>query len=122
MSEDEQTRAIPEAVQRALRAEVNYGCPVPGCGNPLLTFHHFDPPFHEGRSHNPEGMIALCRVHHDAADPKGNDRGLYSTERLRAFKRAPYVTERLATRLLELPSKFVAGGGEARGSSLVVWL
>jgi hypothetical protein len=31
-------------VVRQLRQEVGFRCPVDDCGNPYLTWHHFDPP------------------------------------------------------------------------------
>ncbi|MBN8611088.1 MAG: HNH endonuclease [Deltaproteobacteria bacterium] len=119
---DGDSRKIPAETRLHLRREVNFGCPAPRCGNPLLTFHHFDPPFHEGHSHDPAGIVALCREHHDRADPKGSDRGLYSVETLRGFKRDPWVKDKLNGRLFELPRRFVvfAGGGEARSSSMVL--
>jgi hypothetical protein len=47
---------------------VGFGCPVDGCGSPYLTWHHFDPPWRDGQTHNPEGMVALCLQHHKEAD------------------------------------------------------
>jgi len=61
-----ENRTIPQAVVAILRAEVNFACPI--CGNPYLTFHHFDPPWHEKNHHEPNGMIALCLQHHAQAD------------------------------------------------------
>ncbi len=112
-------RDIPESVRRILRREVNYGCPFRDCGDPLLTYHHFDPPFEETKGlpatarHNPAGMVALCRKHHDKADAKGKyDTGLYSKEQLRGLKRDPFVQEVLESSLPELPeSLLVAAGG-----------
>ena len=75
-------------VQRELRKEVGFSCPMPGlegterCGNPYLTWHHFDPPWRKKHHHNPEGMIALCRTHHDIAD-----QGAYTIEQLHKFKK-----------------------------------
>jgi hypothetical protein len=80
-------RAIPAAKRLALRVEVNFGCPVLGCGNPYLTYHHFDPPFHVGKAHSLEGMIALCLAHHKQADA-----GTWPDDRLRAMKKAPFLT------------------------------
>jgi hypothetical protein len=73
----------PEVKQR-LRQEVHYACPVPGCGSPLLEWHHFDPKWEEKHHHDPEGMIALCTTCHPRAD-----RGAWSKEQLRSFKRNP---------------------------------
>lgn len=74
-------RTPPSDVRRVLRQEVGFGCPVPGCGSPYLTWHHFDPPWNVREHHNPDGMIALCRLHHDAADA-----GAFTADQLRAFK------------------------------------
>jgi hypothetical protein len=68
-------------VVRQLRNEVGFGCPVYGCANPYLEWHHFDPPWHIENHHNPEGMIALCTQHHKQADG-----GAYTNEQLHAMK------------------------------------
>lgn len=68
-------------VLRKLRNEVGFGCPVNGCANPYLEWHHFDPPWHIKNHHNPDGMIALCTHHHKMADG-----GAYTNDQLRAFK------------------------------------
>jgi hypothetical protein len=56
---------------------------VEGCGSPYLTWHHFDPPWAEEQHHNPDGMIALCREHHDQADA-----GAFTLDQLRELKRS----------------------------------
>ncbi|MDR6982744.1 hypothetical protein J2X32_001362 [Rheinheimera pacifica] len=74
-------KAIPSKVKEILRREVGFGCPVNGCGNPYLEYHHFDPPV-SVRAHNePQGMIALCAHHHKKADG-----GAFTTEQLHALK------------------------------------
>lgn len=88
----------PIEVKRALRREVNFGCPVPGCGNPLLTWHHFDPPWKVREHHNVEGMIALCTRHHPMADA-----GIYSTEQLRDYKRIPNSTQFIKNKFEWMP-------------------
>lgn len=82
-----------EQIKKLLRCEVNFGCPVrfddgSGCGSPILTFHHFDPPWAGNYVHNPEGMIALCPQHHAQADG-----GLWSKSQLCAFKKSPFVDD-----------------------------
>lgn len=73
--------SIPDRVKAFLRQEVGFGCPVKGCGNPYLEYHHFDPPV-KVRAHNePNGMIALCAQHHKKADGD-----LYTVEQLHALK------------------------------------
>lgn len=74
-------RTPPLEVQRQLRREVKYGCPVPDCGNPFLYWHHFDPAWNVEEHHRPDGMIALCGEHHPKADA-----GAYTIEQLRGFK------------------------------------
>ncbi|WP_045459841.1 hypothetical protein [Vibrio hyugaensis] len=74
-------KPIPNAVKKVLRTEVGFGCPVKGCGNPYLEYHHFDPPVSVKPHNDPEGMIALCAQHHKKADG-----GAYTTEQLHAFK------------------------------------
>jgi len=79
------------ATIRQLRREVGYGCPI--CRNPFLTWHHFDPPFHEEKHWRPEGMIALCLQHHAAADSKGGRPGAYTVQQLRELKNANYSSQ-----------------------------
>ena len=79
-------RTPPAEVRERLRREVNFGCPMPGCGSPFLSWHHFDPPWREEKHHRPEGMIALCFQHAAFADG-----GNYPRKRLRELKRAPFV-------------------------------
>jgi len=79
-------RTPPVAVRRKLRKEVNFGCPIEGCGVPYLTYHHFDPPWREKEHHNPEGIIALCRTHADLADG-----GAWTKTQMKEFKRQPFI-------------------------------
>lgn len=78
------SRNIPLRVKRALRKEVNFGCPVRQCGNPYLEYHHFDPPWKDEKHHRVEGMIALCATHHAKADA-------YTVEQCREMKSAPFL-------------------------------
>ena len=77
----------PLEVRHRLRHEVGFGCPVPlsgdRCGNPFLRWHHFDPPWHVRPHYVPEGMVALCRAHHQQAQA-----GRFTVEELRSFKHA----------------------------------
>ncbi|HEU4966353.1 MAG TPA: HNH endonuclease signature motif containing protein [Candidatus Saccharimonadales bacterium] len=68
--------------RRILRKEANFGCAI--CGEPYLTYHHFDPPWKELHHDNPEGMIALCVKHAALADAN-----TFTKEQLRARKRSP---------------------------------
>lgn len=72
---------IPNKVKQTLREEVGFGCPVKGCANPYLEYHHFDPPVHIKPHNNPDGMIALCAQHHKKADG-----GAYTDEQLHQLK------------------------------------
>jgi|GEM_PF-2180146 len=80
------TRNIPKDVKRTLRKEVNFGCPINGCGSPYLSYHHFNPPWHIQEHHNPEGMIALCLEHHKQAD-----NGAFTDDQLKILKEKPFL-------------------------------
>lgn len=105
-------------VRRALRKEVGYGCPVPGCRSPYLTWHHFAPPWREREHHDPAGMIALCGEHHGFADG-----GVYSTGQLRALKKSSPSPEDVKVHLPWAKKNFlVRAGGEYRANSHCVLL
>jgi hypothetical protein len=109
-------RYIPVGVRRQLRREVNYGCPVYGCGNPLLTYHHFDPPYIECASfgvnpHNPNGMIALCMEHHGQCDIKRTNHGWLSKEELRALKKSPFLSDMVVGKINTLPPQILVVAG-----------
>jgi hypothetical protein len=76
------TRTPPAEVRRQLRQEVGFSCPMEGCENPYLTWHHFDPPWRIENHHRPEGMIALCLDHAAKADA-----GAFTDDRLRTLKK-----------------------------------
>lgn len=80
-------RTPPVDVLESLRREVNFGCPVEGCGIPYLMWHHFDPAWHIKEHHNPKGMIALCATHQALADG-----GRWTNDQIRLMKRKPFVT------------------------------
>jgi hypothetical protein len=80
-------RSPPNRVRRQLRQEVNFGCPVKGCGIPYLTYHHFDPTWREKPHHNPNGIIALCPNHASKADG-----GAWTVNQLKQLKKHPYIT------------------------------
>jgi len=85
------SRRPPADVLRQLREEVNYSCPI--CGSPFLSWHHFDPPYHVRPHHNPDGMIALCPLHHKMADS-----GMYSVDQLRILKHKQSDASHIACR------------------------
>jgi len=82
------SRTPPRSVTQFLRKEVNFGCPVQGCGNPYLTWHHFDPRWNVKKHHNADGMIALCTNHAPLADGER-----WTKEQLREMKQKPFVTK-----------------------------
>lgn len=98
-------RKPPNKVIRQLRQEVGFCCPGlkesgEPCGSPLLTWHHFDPPWRERQHHDPAGMIALCSNCHGQAD-------LLTKEQLRKIKdagreRAATIAHRFAWRRRKL--------------------
>jgi hypothetical protein len=75
------SRKPPITVVRQLRKEVGFRCPVAECGNPYLTWHHFDPPWRDEEHHRPQGMIALCLDHARRADG-----GAFTNDQLRTLK------------------------------------
>src|SRR5579871_2529258 len=83
-------RDPPPEVKRYLRQEVNFGCPVQGCCDPCLSWHHFDPPWTEEHHHDPKRMIALCLKHHKMADEnRGGGGNFFSRDHLRQLKANP---------------------------------
>ncbi len=96
MSENPDTpisRSTPEAVKLLLRQEVGFGCPLPYCRLPFLSFHHFDPPWRIEKHHRPEGMIALCVQHHEMAD-----NGVFTKARLHALKKSVHSVSEVRAR------------------------
>lgn len=83
MRDDRQYIRGESAARTILRREVASGCPI--CRSAFLTYHHFDPPWRKKKHWNPDGMIALCREHHDIAEG-----GHYTIEYLRGLKRGSY--------------------------------
>jgi hypothetical protein len=73
----------PPRVKKQLRKEQGFVCAVPGCTNPYLWYHHFDPPWHVEHHQRPEGIIGLCGIHHPPAD-----HGAFTVDQLREYKQA----------------------------------
>jgi hypothetical protein len=57
------TRDVPESVKREVRQRCGFGCVL--CGNALVHYDHFDPPFSECPRHTADGITLLCGRHHD---------------------------------------------------------
>ena len=101
------SRKPPAEVKRILREEVGFGCPVPACREPFLTWHHFDPPWHERHHHEPDGMIAICMRHHAMAD-----RDVFSRAQLKAFKDSSHSVEEVKAKFeWARPKQLVRLGG-----------
>lgn len=102
-------RTPPLGVRQQLRRDVGFGCPAPTsegiCGNPYLSWHHFDPPWAVRKHHEPQGMIALCTEHHNKADA-----GAYTVEQLRAMKAASHDAIRGRFDWMRRALLIVAGG------------
>jgi hypothetical protein len=75
-------RHPPIDVIREIRAEVGFSCPVEKCGNPYLTWHHFDPPWRVEQHHRAEGLVALCLEHANKADGEA-----FTADQIRELKR-----------------------------------
>lgn len=110
-------RNPPEKVKKILRQEVRFACPIPGCANPVLTWHHFDPPWCDEQHHNPKGMIALCTSHHPLADG-----GTWSRSQLRSFKQNPPEIESIRKKFLWSESKVLyrLGGNYAANCPYII--
>jgi len=118
-TQNEPSRKPPRQVRDILAAEVNFGCPVAGCGCPFLTWHHFDPPWCVRKHHEPDGMVALCASHASFADG-----GHWSNAQLRALKNDPFVKSRLSAVWPWDPEEilFVLGGSVFVGPRAVLAL
>ncbi len=110
-------RTPPTSVIKKLRKEVRFSCPVPDCGNPVLTWHHFDPPWCDQKHHNPDGMIALCTYHHPLADG-----GNWTRSELRSFKENPPNVELIRKKFLWSDSKVLyrLGGNYAANCQYIL--
>ncbi len=55
------SRYIPTPIRREVRRRCGFGCVL--CGNAIITYEHFDPPFAKARRHDPKGITLLCGSH-----------------------------------------------------------
>jgi len=103
------------AAERLLRQEVGFGCPI--CRTPFLTYHHFDPPWRERKHFDPDGVIALCRKHHDMAEG-----GHYTKRYLRDLKSASYSVSDIKEYFPWVRNQFIVrvGGLYSVGSRTVI--
>ena len=79
---DQVSRRPPASIRRLLRKEAGFVCAYPGCGEPYLEYHHFDPPWHVESHHRAEGMVAFCPSHHSRADA-------WTVEQIKEWKAKP---------------------------------
>lgn len=56
-------RYIPEDVKHVVRKRCGFGCVE--CGSAIYQYHHFNPPFEEAKTHDPNGITLLCGNKHD---------------------------------------------------------
>jgi len=57
-------RYIPVDIAREVRRRCGYGCLI--CRSAFITYDHFDPEFKDATTHDPDGIVGLCGVHHTA--------------------------------------------------------
>lgn len=100
------SRTPPAEVRRRLRAEVGFGCPM--CGSPHLEYHHFNPTWAEQKHHDQQGMIALCAVHHAAADS-----GAFTNDQLLSLKQANHASVQSSFQWRRKHTVFACGGNYA---------
>lgn len=62
------SRDIPLNVKREVRQRCRFGCVI--CGEAIIQYHHFNPPFAEATFHDPGGITLLCGKHHDFVNRK----------------------------------------------------
>jgi hypothetical protein len=61
------TQTVPPATRRAVLRRDEGKCAVPGCRHAaFVDVHHIDRRV-EGGGHEPDNLVSLCSVHHDAA-------------------------------------------------------
>lgn len=92
------TRYVPTDVARAVRQRCKFSCIR--CGDGLIQYHHFDPPFEEARTHNSAGITLLCGRCHDYA------RALTSQETIADLDRKRRIEAPPANVLLDLKPPF----------------
>lgn len=71
-----------EPHKRRVRQRCGFGCVR--CGFAIYQYHHFDPPFGEARTHNPNGITLLCGTCHDL-----EKRGRLSIDTIRKHNKNP---------------------------------
>lgn len=58
-------RNIPNSIKIEVRKRCGFGCIE--CGSAIYQYHHYDPPFEDAKTHDPNGITLLCGTCHDKA-------------------------------------------------------
>jgi hypothetical protein len=113
--EQQMSRRPPVGVRRQLRREAGFVCAHPDCVEPYLEYHHFDPPWHIENHHRPDGLIALCPLHHARADA-------WPASDLREWKQRGAKPMQVAHKVewRRDQTVFVVGGTVIKGCSVVL--
>jgi len=92
-----------------VRRRCGFGCIV--CGNAIVTYEHFDPPFREAKTHRAEGITLLCGSHQ-----LESSKGLLSPDSIRRANAKPCCLQRgYAAHVLDLGDqrpKLLIGGSD----------
>jgi hypothetical protein len=104
------TRDIPKDVKLRVRRRCGFGCVI--CGNAIVTYEHFDPPFREANTHRAEGITLLCGSHQ-----LESSKGLLSADSIRRANATPCCLQRgYAGHVLDLGHrqrpKLLVGGSD----------
>jgi hypothetical protein len=90
------TRSIPKDVRKRVRRRCGFGCVI--CGDAIVTYEHFDPPFRNATKHSAEGITLLCGSHQ-----LESSKGLLSRDTIAKANGKPLCLERgYAAHLLDL--------------------
>lgn len=92
-----------------MRRRCGFGCVI--CGNAIVTYEHFDPPFREARTHRAEGITLLCGSHQ-----LESSKGLLSRDSIKRANAKPCCQQRgYAAHVLDLGDerpKLLVGGSD----------
>ena len=101
------SRDIPSEIRKRVRRRCGFGCVI--CGNAIVTYEHFDPPFRDATAHRAEGITLLCGSHQ-----LESSKGLLSLDSIASANAKPQCRERgYASHVLDLgnqrPQLFIGG-------------
>lgn len=77
------TDYISADVRRSVRRRCGFGCVL--CGQAIIQYHHFDPPFEDATENRPEGITLLCGQCHAKFH-----KGLISLDTITKANGSPY--------------------------------